>query len=59
MQVALTGDAGPGSSSAALARTVSDADALAGWVDRMKKRFRDRPPPTASAGPASSNAGQG
>jgi tetratricopeptide (TPR) repeat protein len=59
MQVALTGDVAPGLSAAALARSVSDADALAGWVDRMKKRFRDRPASTASAAPARGGAGQG
>ncbi len=48
IKVALTGgEAGAGLTAQDFARTVTDADALAGWVDRMKKRFRDRPAPTA------------
>ena len=52
MRVALSG-ADPGALTAAdFSRAVSDTDAFAGWVERMKKRFRDRPAPVSTAKPA-------
>jgi tetratricopeptide (TPR) repeat protein len=49
MRVALSGADSGILSAADFSRAVSDADAFAGWVQRMKKRFRDRPAPTGGA----------
>ena len=52
MKVALSGAAAGQLTAADFSRAVSDADAFAGWVERMKKRFRDRPAPVSTAKPA-------
>jgi hypothetical protein len=52
MRVALSGADEVNLTNARFAQAVSDADAFAGWVQRMKKRFADKPTPKASAKPA-------
>jgi tetratricopeptide (TPR) repeat protein len=49
MKVALSGAAAGALTAADFSRAVSDADAFAGWVERMKKKFRDRPAPVSTA----------
>jgi tetratricopeptide (TPR) repeat protein len=48
MRVALSGANDGALTAADFSRAVSDADAFAGWVQRMKKRFRDRPAPVSA-----------
>lgn len=58
MQVALSGADSVVLSAADFSRAVSDADTFAGWVQRMKKRFRDRPEPAAQPKPAVARAAE-
>ena len=52
LRVALSGaDTGP-LTAADFVRAASDADTFAGWVARMKKRFREKPAPVPAPAPA-------
>ncbi len=51
MQVALSGSDVGALTTADFTRAVSDVDAFAGWTERMKKKFRERPAPVGAAKP--------
>jgi hypothetical protein len=51
MQVALSGSDLGALTATDFTRAVSDIDAFAGWTSRMKKKFREKPAPVASAKP--------
>jgi hypothetical protein len=48
LRVALAGLNEDGSNAASLTRIVSEADAFAGWVGEMKRRFREKPAPAVT-----------
>ncbi len=52
MRVALSGAVASPLTTADFGRALSDADSFAGWVQRMKQKFHDRPAPMAAAKPA-------
>ncbi|HTK35684.1 MAG TPA: endoglucanase [Caulobacteraceae bacterium] len=52
MKVALSGGAAGALTASDFSRAVSDVDSFAGWVERMKKKFRSRPAPVSTGAPS-------
>jgi tetratricopeptide (TPR) repeat protein len=56
IQIALSGSNVAALTTADFTKAISDADALAGWTARMKKKFREKPAPVGKAAPQQAQA---